>query len=102
MGPAVKQAQYRYGRNGDYGQNRQNSHFGHNCHNCHCGHNPQNQYYRLIWVSMEAYGLQESCPALQNPLKYFFQIQKGKKQTDHIFPLAKTAFTPETSIEKCE
>ena len=49
---------------------------------------------------MEAYGLQESCPALQNHLKYFFQIQKGEKQMDHIFPLAKTAFTPETSIEK--
>ena len=78
-----------YGRNGNYSQDR---HFG---HNCHCGHNPQNQYYRLIWVSMEAYGLQESCPALQTPLKYFFQIQKRKKQTDHIFPLAKTAFTPE-------
>ena len=55
----------------------------------------------ILWVSKEAYGLQESGPALQNPLKYFLQIQKGKKQTYHIFPLAKTAFTPETSIEKC-
>ena len=63
----------------DYGQNDHNRHFGHNCHICLCGHNHQNEYYSLIWVSIEAYGLQESSLGLRNHLKYFFQIQKGKK-----------------------
>ena len=43
-------------QNGGYGD------YGHNDHNS------------LIRVSIEAYGLQESSPALQNPLKYVFQI----------------------------
>ena len=63
---------------GDYG------HFCHNPHFCH------NDHISLIWVSIEAYGLPESSPSLQNP-----QIQKGKKQTDDILPLAQTVFNPD-------
>ena len=36
----------------------------------------------------------ESSPRFQNHIKYFFQRKKGKKLTEHIFPLEKNAFTP--------
>ena len=52
-----------YGHNGNYVQNGD---YGHFCHNRHFCHNDRNS---IILVSIEAYGLQENSPGIQNHLK---------------------------------
>ena len=62
------------------------NYYGHFCHDRHFCHN---DYNSTILVSIEAYWLQESSPGFQNHIKYFCQRKKGKKLTEHIFPLEK-------------